>query len=241
MSSWPIVATANVAGSFLSFLLFRNLLSKWATRLVNSDPRFAALTLVLKHDGLKLLCMIRLCPLPYSFSNGAMSTFQTVSPANFAIATAAATPKLFIHVFIGGRLAELAKSGEGMDAGTKLINWASIIFGGALGIGVGYWVYKRTEARAKQLEVEEQAKLMPEGRRSGVRQGSQGLEHPDAFMDDIEEGDEWDSLSPQRGGNDDIDFLGDDHDVDGEPYSDEPSHSARGSQDEEMGHGKIER
>ena len=240
--SWPIIATANVIGSFCSFFLYRNLLRKWALRLVNSDPRFAALSLVLKHDGLKLLVMIRLCPLPYSFSNGAMSTFQTVTPLNFALATAIASPKLLIHVFIGSRLAALAKSGEKMDTGTKVINWASIIFGGALGIATGYWVYKRTQARARQLEADEQAKLGTEGRRSGVRQGTQGLEHPDAFIDDLETDDEWGSRSPRRGGEDDIDFLGEDDDVDdAEPYADEPSPNAKGSQDEEMGHGKVRR
>lgn len=65
-------------------------------RLVANDKRYEALSLVLKHDGLKLLVMIRLCPLPYSISNGAISTFPTVQPLMFAAATAAATPsKLF--------------------------------------------------------------------------------------------------------------------------------------------------
>ena len=110
---------------------------------MSQDRRFEALSLVLKHDGLKLLVMIRLCPLPYSISNGAISTFPTVQPLMFAIATAAATPKLFIAVFVGSRLAVIAKSGEKMDTGTKAINWASIIFGVFLGVGTGWLIYKR--------------------------------------------------------------------------------------------------
>ena len=101
------------------------------------------MSLVLKHDGLKLLIMIRLCPLPYSISNGAISTFPTVQPLTFAIATAAATPKLLIAIFVGSRLKVIARSDAKMDTGTKIINWASILFGVGLGVLTGWLIYKR--------------------------------------------------------------------------------------------------
>lgn len=142
-NSWPIVASATIVGSTCSFLVSRTLLSDFVHRLVAKDKRFEALSLVLKHDGLKLLVMIRLCPLPYSISNGAISTFPTVQPLMFAGATAAATPKLLIAVFIGSRLAVIAKSGEKMDKTTKAINWASIIFGVIVGVLTGWIIYKR--------------------------------------------------------------------------------------------------
>ena len=137
---WFIVATATVAGSTCSFIASRSILSKFVHRLVANDTRFEALSLVLKHDGLKLLCMIRLCPLPYSLSNGAISTFPTVEPAMFALATAIVTPKLLIHVFIGSRLAVM---GDKMDAGTKAVNWISIIVGMMIGAVTGWLIYRR--------------------------------------------------------------------------------------------------
>lgn len=130
-------------GSTCSFIVSRTLLSNFVNRIVANDRRFEALSLVLKHDGLKLLVMIRLCPLPYSISNGAISTFPTVQPLMFAIATTAATPKLLIAIFIGSRLAVIAKSGEKMDTGTKAINWASIALGVMLGGLTGWLIYKR--------------------------------------------------------------------------------------------------
>ena len=135
--------------------------------MVASDKRFAALTLTLKEDGLKLLCMIRLCPLPYSLSNGAMSTFPTVQPSAYALATAIITPKLLIHVFIGSRLAKIAKNKGEMSAGTKALNWASIIFFGILGASVGWIIYRKTMERARQLETEEQDRVREATRRSG--------------------------------------------------------------------------
>ena len=137
------------------------MLAKFVARLLAHDRRFEALSLVLKHDGLKLLIMIRLCPLPYSISNGAISTFPTVKPLMFAVATLAATPKLLIAIFVGSRLAVIARSGEKMDTATKVINWCSIIFGIMLGILTGYLIYNRTLTRSRQLEAQERAAARP--------------------------------------------------------------------------------
>src|SRR5579862_6177277 len=152
---WSIAASATVVGSFCSFVVSRTLLSGYVHRLVANDKRFAALALTLKHDGLKLLVMIRLCPLPYSLSNGAMSTFPSVHPAMYALATALITPKLLVHVFIGSRLAAIAKSGEMMSAGTRAINYISIAVGATVGVVTGWYIYQKTMARARQLEEEE--------------------------------------------------------------------------------------
>ncbi len=192
-------------GSVCSFLVSRTILSGFVNRLVANDPRFEALSLVLKHDGLKLLCMIRLCPLPYSLSNGAMSTVPTVQPLTYALATAIATPKLLIHIFIGSRLAVIAKSGEKMDTTTKAINWASIVGGMILGALTGWLIYRRTIARSRELEAEE-------------RQTTRHTSRPDDFADDPEAQASAATLLE----DDHIDFLGY-GDVGADRYQDEVS------------------
>ncbi|KAL3424880.1 tlg2-vesicle protein of 38 kda [Phlyctema vagabunda] len=154
-NGWFIVATATIAGSTASFLASRTVLSKYVHKLVGGDKRFEALSLTLKYDGIKILCMIRLCPLPYSLSNAAISTFPTVHPLSFALATALTSPKLIIQVFIGSRLASLAENNGDMDTGTKIINYLSIILGIVLGGTVAYMIYSKTMRRAKELEIEE--------------------------------------------------------------------------------------
>lgn len=178
-NGWFIVATATVAGSLACFIASRTILSGYVHRLVGEDKRFQALALTLKHDGLKVLCMIRFCPLPYSLSNAAMSTFPTVNPISFAIATAIASPRLLIQVFIGSRLAQIAESGGKMDAGTKAINYASIIFGVTLGGTVGYIIYQKTMARAKQLEMDAVERAGEEGRVGA------GREYSDSTIDGL--------------------------------------------------------
>lgn len=174
--SWFIVASATVVGSTCSFLVSRSLLKNMVQRLVANDPRFAALSLTLKHDGIKILVMIRFCPLPYSLSNGAIATFPTVKWQHFAIATAISTVKLLLHVFVGARLGEIAERGEQMDTKTKVLSYFSIVIGVVAGIATGWIIYRQTKARAKELEEQERANI----RRSSV----EDLENE--YMDDPE-------------------------------------------------------
>ncbi|KAJ9614011.1 Tlg2-vesicle protein [Cladophialophora chaetospira] len=175
---WLILATATVAGSVCSFIVSRSILRKWVERLTANDKRFAALSLILKHDGLKLLAMIRLCPLPYSLSNGAMSTFPTVTPAAYALATAMVTPKLLVPAFIGSRLAVIARTREKMTMGDRAINYSSIVLGAVIGTGTAYYIYRQTMARARELEAEEVNNVRDSTRRTG--------HPPPEFSDDPE-------------------------------------------------------
>lgn len=153
--------------------------------------------------------MIRLCPLPYSISNGAISTFPTVQPLTFALATLAATPKLLIAIFVGSRLAVIARSGEKMDTTTKVVNWCSIIFGVLLGILTGYLIYNRTLTRSRELEAQERVPVRvataprgeffdeadEEAATATILQDDQidfldirGMPDPDRFEDDADDG-----------------------------------------------------
>lgn len=217
---WLILATATVAGSFVSFIVSRTILKSYVERMVEHDKRFAALTLTLKQDGLKLICMIRLCPLPYSFSNGAMSTIKTVHPGMYALATAIISPKLLIHAFIGSRLAVIAKNHEEMSAGTKAVNYVSIAVGGIIGAAVGYYIYQKTMARSKQLEAEEEAAVRDSVRRTG--------RPPKQFTDDPEAQEAAETLA-----DDAVDYF-DDENAERSTYRDELS---EGEDDDPFGRG----
>ena len=208
---WLIFASASVAGSFCSFLISRTVFRKFVETLVAHDKRFAALTLTLKHDGLKLLCMIRLCPLPYSLSNGAISTFPTVHPGMYALATAIVSPKLLVHVFIGSRLAAMANNGEEMSAGTKAVNMISILIGVAIGTFTGWYIYQRTVARARQLEAEETSSVRHVANRNGAA--------PTDFSDDPETHRAASTIAQ----GDNIDIFDDGTGAGGAAYKDDPT------------------
>ncbi|KAF3051558.1 Tlg2-vesicle protein [Didymella keratinophila] len=217
-NGWFIAASATVAGSTASFLLSRTLLRTMVTRLIANDKRFAALALTLKHDGLKLLVMIRMCPLPYSLSNGAVATFPTVHWASFTLATAIVSPKLMLHIFIGSQLEKIAESGGKMDARTKAISYLSITIGAVAGVATGWFMYKKTKERAAELEEEE---------RQGVRRTSiEDLENeyaddPEALSAAEHLREEEDDIS-LRGGWDDeyTDDVDDAADIGDDPFKD---------------------
>ena len=76
------------------------------------------------------------------------------------------SPKLLVHVFIGSRLALLAEKGDKMSGRDKAINYLSMIIGAAVGLSVGWIIYRRTMARAAEISLEtaaeEGAILRPE-------------------------------------------------------------------------------
>ncbi|KAJ4396964.1 Tlg2-vesicle protein [Gnomoniopsis smithogilvyi] len=182
---WPIVATATVAGSTAAFIASRTVLAGYVDGLVGHDKRFVALGQVLRHDGLGVLALVRFCPLPYSLSNGFLATVPSIAPASFALATAFASPKLLVHVFIGSRLALLAEKGDEMGFGDRLVNYVSMLVGACVGMGVGYFIYRRTMARAAELAREE-----------GGGVGAQPLVGEGAYEDDAEAGEGAHLMNP---------------------------------------------
>ena len=158
-------------------------------RLVQNDTRFAALSLVLKHDGFKLLCMVRLCPLPYSLSNGAIATIPTVHWLKFMLATAVAAPKLFIHIFIGSRIAAIAEEGGKMRGKDKALNYFGIALGAVIGIATGWIIYRQTKKRAQELEAQEEHAAGSGGSRDLGRRGpGVAFADGDGYADDPESG-----------------------------------------------------
>ncbi|KAM0252309.1 hypothetical protein ACHAQJ_007802 [Trichoderma viride] len=152
---WPIAASACIIGSLTAFMLCRTVLSGHVNKLIGNDHRFVALGQVLRRDGLLYLTGIRFCPLPFSLSNGFLATIPSISPLSFVISTALSTPKLLVHIFIGSRLAIIAEEGDSMSLRDKVINYTSMIIGGAVGAAAGIIIYRRTMARAEELAREE--------------------------------------------------------------------------------------
>lgn len=195
-------------GSTVSFIVSRSFLKKFVHRLIEKDKRFAALALTLKHDGLKLLVMIRLCPLPYSLSNGAIATFPTVHWASYGLATALVSPKLMLHIFVGSQIEKIAESGGKMDAKTKALSYTSILIGIVAGIVTGWLMYKKTKQRARELEAEEREAVR---RRSVEDLEREYADDPDALEAAEALREDEDDISLRTGWGDE-DYEGEYHD-----------------------------
>ncbi|KAK9480902.1 hypothetical protein V1514DRAFT_275386 [Lipomyces japonicus] len=147
---WFIAALATVIASYVCFVVCRIYFIEFAERLAENNQSFEALSFTLHSDGLRLLWMIRMSPLPFSFSNAALSTIPTISTQSFFVATALSTPKLFIHVFIGSRLRSLGD--ESLDFAGQLVNYLSIGIGALFGATTGWLIYQKMSERARILQ-----------------------------------------------------------------------------------------
>lgn len=172
------------------------MLGPYVNRLVGGDKRFVALGQVLRRDGIVVLTMIRFCPLPYSLSNGFLATIPSIDVASFALGTALSTPKLLVHTFIGSRLAYILEKGDELTTKDKLINYSGMAVGGIVGTVVGLLIYRRTMARAAELEAEA----------AGMAQG-------DGFADEEGDTDEEGALMRASGADADAAALMEDDDI----------------------------
>ncbi|ODV95267.1 hypothetical protein PACTADRAFT_75776 [Pachysolen tannophilus NRRL Y-2460] len=146
---WPVLAAASITGSMFSFILFRYVLKERAVELMEKSRKFEAFTMILNDkNALWLLCLIRLCPLPYSLSNGALAAVPGISVPTFVGASVLTSPKLLIHLFIGSKIADL---GESQDFATGLVDFASILITATAFSLTTYIIYIKMREKMQEL------------------------------------------------------------------------------------------
>ncbi|CCK69745.1 Tvp38p KNAG_0C06520 [Huiozyma naganishii CBS 8797] len=149
LHGWIILAIGSVGGSIASFALFKNILRSRAERLLHMNKRFEAFASVLQeNNSYWLLALLRLCPFPYSLTNGAIASIYGISLKNFAIANVITSPKLLIYLFIGSRIKNM---GETTSAGSRLFDFASILVTIAVFTLTAWLLYFRTQRRYREM------------------------------------------------------------------------------------------
>lgn len=143
---WPLLASATVLGSLASFLVYRFLLRNQAEHMVQRHEKFRAFAEILKEDAsLFLLILLRLCPLPYSLSNGALAAIPNLPVLTYFIASVIVSPKAFIHVFVGHSIKNLGDAERPTLA--KIIDVVSILVTGCALSLASYIIYSRMQRK----------------------------------------------------------------------------------------------
>ncbi|KAL7341034.1 hypothetical protein BJY59DRAFT_122309 [Rhodotorula toruloides] len=193
LSLWPgflVSAASCLLGSALAFLLIRLFDSS-----ISRFPAFQALSQAVASKGLLLIVLLRLCPLPFSYSNASFASIEAVTLTRFILGTwrSILLPKVFLYVFIGDRMYKFAdpKSRGEMDTLSKWLNAASIGISAIVAVGASYYVYKITIRYAAIPQVDDRA-------RQGAMNGSSGGgPAPVAWSND----EEWSDSDSSRGGD----------------------------------------
>lgn len=154
-----VLAIGSVTGSVASFYVFKNLLHSRAEQLVHMNKRFEALASILQEDNSYwMLALLRLCPFPYSLTNGAIAGIYGISVKNFTIANIITTPKLLIYLFIGSRVKSLAES---ESAGSKIFDIVSILVTLLIFTLTAWLLYFKTKQRYQELKSQGVAQQQP--------------------------------------------------------------------------------
>lgn len=145
-NGWPLLASAMVLGSFASFLVFRYLLHKQAEKLVHLNEKFKAFSEILREDSsLFLLILIRLCPLPYSLSNGALAAIPELPALTYLAASLITSPKLLIHIYVGHKLKDLGDREK--PHASKILDVVSILITSLASALTTYIIYHKMQQK----------------------------------------------------------------------------------------------
>ena len=145
-NGWPLLASASITGCTCSFLIFRYVLQNQAHKLMNHNETFRAFAEILRDDNsLLLLILIRLCPLPYSLSNGALAAIPELPLSTYFLATFITSPKLFIHLFVGSKIKEIGD--EKSTGSTRIVDIISILITATAASLAAYLIYAKMQQK----------------------------------------------------------------------------------------------
>ncbi|QRV72470.1 Golgi apparatus membrane protein TVP38 [Ceratobasidium sp. AG-Ba] len=154
VKAFLFVAPSACIGAGFAFLTLRYFFRERVRRLTQRQEKWRALEAVIAAKGLPLIMLIRWAPIPWTYSNALFASIESVAFWQFMIATVFYTPKLFIIIFIGSRIAKFSdgqQRGE-MDTAAKIVNALSIVLGAAAGIGAAVLVWRLTDAKIRAMK-----------------------------------------------------------------------------------------
>lgn len=154
---WFIIAFSSIAGSLCSFLLFKYVLNDKAEMLIRSNKRFNAFSAILRdNNSFWLLALIRLCPLPYSLTNGSLAAIPGITALNFTLGSLISSPKLVLYLFIGSKIKNI---GETKNNWERAVDIGSILLT-VVALLVTSWVlFTKTQNRLIELEIQRELDL----------------------------------------------------------------------------------
>ncbi|KAJ7179900.1 hypothetical protein C8R43DRAFT_971000 [Mycena crocata] len=154
LNGFFIAAPASLIGAALVFIVLRLTFKNRLRTLSKGNEKWQALEAVIAAKGLPLIILIRMSPFPpWVYANTLFASIGSVSFWQFLVATCCVFPKIFLHVFIGSRVAALSDGEQRsqMDTYTKVVN-GLLIGGGILIAAVASWfVYTSVQKHIRSL------------------------------------------------------------------------------------------
>ncbi|OWB78781.1 hypothetical protein B5S32_g2983 [[Candida] boidinii] len=148
-----LISISTIIGSCCSFLIFQKILIKKSKILIEKNSNFKLINIVLTnghsyYEKIFIIFLIRLCPTPYSFTNGALASLPDLSITVFFLANVLVSPKFLLVLYVGQKLRDLNRDNTNSEKFADLMS--AILPAIAFSI-ITYVLYKRVMQRLREL------------------------------------------------------------------------------------------
>ncbi|KAG0011073.1 Tlg2-vesicle protein, partial [Podila clonocystis] len=132
--------------------LYRLAFSGYIRRKFQDDVEYQELTKAVDKDGFYILFLIRLSSFPFALLNAIFGAMTNVPYWKFIVATILSTPRLFLPIYIGHNISNLADPEiKGTD---RTLKWIGNIAGLVIALAVGYYIYRHTTQRIHRINAQ---------------------------------------------------------------------------------------
>lgn len=151
---FPLIAITSSVMSTVALCSFKFVFRDASQRIIDSHRNLQIFVSVIKDSDTTfvqevfILTLMKLCPLPYSITNGGLGCVPNLSPLAFFLATIICSPKYLIQIFMGIQLRQLGGPDEGDNQ--KLAHFIIIVVTGVSFGTLSMLLYKRLQSKFQQ-------------------------------------------------------------------------------------------
>lgn len=150
-----ISALGSTIGSACAFMVVSKLFRTQAEVLVERNQTLKMLTMAVRHSDSSFiqetisLMLIRVLPLPYSLTNGAMACVPNASVVCYALATFLSSPKNVVSLFVGHQMRKLGED----QGGGRLSDLGIVLMAISVYASISFFLYRSVKQRMEQQQL----------------------------------------------------------------------------------------
>lgn len=152
---WIVAITSSIM-STVSLCVFKYQLKGLSRKIIESNENIKLFASVIKDEDttfmqeIFILILMKLCPLPYSLTNGGLGCVPHLSPIAFFIACTVCSPKYLIQIFMGIQLRKIGDDDK--NNYKKSIDLAVFIITGLSFATLSMLLYRRLKVKLYQRQ-----------------------------------------------------------------------------------------
>lgn len=150
-----LVAFVSSTMSTVSLSVFKYYFQSFSQKIIESHENLQLFAAAIKDaetsflEEVFVLTLMKLCPLPYSLTNGGLGCVPGISTLAFFIACLLCSPKYFVQLFMG---IQLRKIGNDKTGTSKSVDFAVIIITGICFATLSTLLYRRLQAKIQKRQ-----------------------------------------------------------------------------------------